>query len=191
MQRHFADLDLLLESFRNVEVGHFTQVVWQDAVAVGCAGSKYTDSEGQQAILICNYGFGNLKGQFVYKSGEPASECKTGPNPDYPGLCSVDEDFMNDIATRSGWDLKPIMKPGGNGFSYNIPPGCDDDVECRKMKADPSKFFSKYMKPKNTKPKVTIGDDGQVSFNFPSGCDQACQDKAVDDFMKTHPEYGK
>lgn len=131
-----------------------------------------------------------MQGAYVYESGPTASECKSGTNPDYPGLCSINEDYSDGILSRSGWDLKPDIKPDGS-LSYVIPPGCDDDETCRQMKADPSKFFSKFMKPKDTKPKVDIGPDGQVSFNFPAGCDQACQDAAVQDFMKSHPEYGK
>lgn len=131
-----------------------------------------------------------MQGAYVYQSGPTASKCKTGTNPDYPALCSVDEDYSEDIGARSGWNLKPDIKPDGS-LSYVIPPGCDDDTECRKMKKDPSKYFSKFMKPKDTKPKVNIMPDGQVSFDFPAGCDQACQNKAVQDFMATHPEYGK
>lgn len=174
----------------NAEVGHFTQFVWQDAAVVGCAGSKYTDSAGQEAVLVCNYGFGNMDHVYVYEAGPSASKCKTGPNPDYPALCSVNENYTDDILHRSAWDLKPVVKSDGS-FTYNIPGGCDDDVECRKMKADPNKFFQKYLKPVDKKPKVNIGPDGTVSFDFPAGCDDACQNKAMQDFVAKHPEYGK
>lgn len=131
-----------------------------------------------------------MQGNYNYETGPAASKCKTGTNPDYLVLCSVDEDYSEDILARSGWNLKPDIKPDGS-LSYNIPPGCDDDMECRKMKKDPSKLFSKFMKPKDCKPQTNIMRDGQVSFDFSAGCDQEYKDKAVQDFMKTHPEYGK
>lgn len=144
-------------------------------MVVGCAGSKF----GQTAILVCNYGFGNMAKSYVYESGPTASKCKTGTNPDYPALCSVDEDYSEDVKHRTGWDLKPINQPNG-GFSWTVPWGCDDDEDCRSMQADPSAFFSKNKggsqgsesKPEDTQAKVTIGPDGVVHFNFPSGCDQ-------------------
>lgn len=133
-----------------------------------------------------------MQGTYIYEAGPAASKCKTGTNPDYPSLCSVDEDYSEDLLKRSAWDLKPDFKPDGS-LSYNIPNGCDEDPtgECQRMKADPGTFFKKYMKPEDSEPKVNIGPDGQVSFEFPSGCDQACQNKAVQDFMASHPEYGK
>lgn len=178
--------------FSKKEIGHFTQFVGQDATVVGCAGSKYTDGEGQQAILVCNYGFGNMQNTYIYAAGPAASKCKTGPNPDYPALCSVDEDYTEDLKKRSAWDLKPMKT--ANGVSWNTPGGCDEDPtgECQRMISDPSTFFKDYLKPKGpTETKVTIGDDGSVQFQFPSDCDAACQQKAQDDFIASHPEYGK
>lgn len=164
-------------------------------MVVGCAGSKYTDAGGQQAILVCNYGFGNMKNVYVYETGPTASKCKTGTNPDYPALCSVDEDYKEEQREREAWDLKPIMQPGG-GFSYKAPAGsaCEEDPtgDCQRMKADPAKFFKKYLKPKPTQaPSVSIGPDGGLQASFDSKCDQACQKQAFDNFFASHPEIDR
>lgn len=97
--------------------------MWEDAAVVGCAGVKYTDAAGKEANLICNFGYGNLAGNYVYQSGPPGSKCKTGTNPKYTGLCSEKEDYSDSILKRSGWDLKKIPGPNG-GYSWTIPPGC-------------------------------------------------------------------
>lgn len=129
-----------------------------------------------------------MEGNHVYESGPPGSKCKTGTNPDYPGLCSVDEDYTESMLSRSGWDLKPIMHPGGK-IAWKVPPGCDDDVQCRKMQENPTKFFEKYLAPEHKEPKATFMPDGSVSFHFPGGCDQICKDKFLANFTKNHPEY--
>lgn len=179
----------------STEVGHFTQFIWQDAIVVGCAGSKYTDAGGQQAILVCNYGYGNMPGQYIYEAGPSASKCKTGPNPKYSSLCSESEDFMPEMMHRSGWDLKPDVGPGGR---YTLPGGCDDDPQCRKVKADPTKYIdfgfnTKKADPATADVKITVGPDGNVQFAGPPGCDKQCllNSKGYKDFMANHPEYGK
>lgn len=175
---------------RNVEVGHFTQVVWEDAAVVGCAGVKYNDAGGPKSNLICNYGFGNMAQVYVYQSGPAASKCETGPNPKYPGLCSESENYTDSILNRSGWSLKPKTAANG-GMSWSVPNGCDDDVECRKMQADPTAYFKQFLKPEDIEPTATFLPNGRVHFNFPGGCDQTCHDNFMADFMKKHPEYGK
>lgn len=47
----------------------------------------------------------------------------------------------------------------------------------------------KSSNPKQTK--ISVGSDGTVSFAFADGCDQNCQNKIRQDFMKKHPQYGK
>lgn len=157
-------------------------------MVVGCAGSKYTDSEGKKALLVCNYGFGNMPGVYLYEAGPSASKCKTGANPNYPALCSVDEDYSEDVGRRSAWDLKPTSVDS-KGVHFNYPEGCDDDPECRKMKADPNEYFKAYLPKKDKTPKVKLVN-GQLSFEFPSSkdCDSACQNKFVQDYMASHPE---
>lgn len=54
--------------------------------------TQYEDSEGWKKVLTtCNYATPNMIGFPIYVVGETAARCKTGTNPTYPGLCSVNE----------------------------------------------------------------------------------------------------
>lgn len=44
--------------------------------------------------MACNYAVSNIRGVPIYEEGEPASECKSGINPYYPGLCSANEIYI-------------------------------------------------------------------------------------------------
>ncbi|KAG5667676.1 hypothetical protein PVAND_015648 [Polypedilum vanderplanki] len=76
-----------------MEIPHFLEVSSDRVNRVGCAISQYTSSQGKETLMTCNYSFQIITGQKVYVSGEPASECKTGSNPNYTALCSTDEEF--------------------------------------------------------------------------------------------------
>lgn len=72
-------------------VGHFTQLVRYNCNRVGCAASTYTDGSYNYTLLTCNYSYTNIIGTAVYIKRN--LECKTGPNPKYPGLCSTQEEY--------------------------------------------------------------------------------------------------
>lgn len=72
-------------------IGHFTQVVQDRAIQVGCAVVRYTDGDWKTSLMACNYAFTNLVGTPVYVSGTPASGCTTGVNPNFTALCSDKE----------------------------------------------------------------------------------------------------
>lgn len=46
-------------------------------------------------MLTCNYALGNGPHEMVYEPGPAASGCESGTNPEYPGLCSVDEKWKH------------------------------------------------------------------------------------------------
>lgn len=81
-------------------MGHFTQFVQARANKIGCAASSsLTTIDGEEwraTWLACDYSFGNLVTSYVYKAGAPASACKTGRNPKYPGLCSPAEQYASE-----------------------------------------------------------------------------------------------
>lgn len=58
---------------------------------VGCAISKFWNSDGYMALIACDYAVANIQDWPVYDDGPTASECTSGTKPKYPGLCSVDE----------------------------------------------------------------------------------------------------
>jgi hypothetical protein len=73
--------------------GHFTQMVWWNACRIGCAGARWFDNGRNYGYMVCNYNYGNMIDEPIFNIGETASECKTGANKKYPGLCSSDEEF--------------------------------------------------------------------------------------------------
>lgn len=84
------------------KIGHFTQMIWNDATAIGCAIVK---SQGN-IYIACNYDFGNMQGSSVYEIGRMGSKCQTGMNPKYPGLCSKSEfhtNYMNEAPPVIKW----------------------------------------------------------------------------------------
>lgn len=68
------------------QVGHFTQVVRDQCVAIGCAVS--VSSIG--TLLACNYSFGNIGGTGpVYVTGKAASKCLKGRDSVFKNLCKA------------------------------------------------------------------------------------------------------
>ncbi len=52
------------------DVGHYTQLIWQDTREVGCA----VTSNQRRDVLVCRYApAGNVTGQRVYDYGQPAA----------------------------------------------------------------------------------------------------------------------
>lgn len=110
--------------FSKIVVGHFTQIVWGNSDAVGCAISLFN---GNTAFVICNFAQGNLMGTPVYEAGTTASKCETGTNPKYPGLCSESEQFSGQ-PTIPGFDNSAPAgsNGGGAGSPMVIPANCDE-----------------------------------------------------------------
>ncbi|XP_055845728.1 antigen 5 like allergen Cul n 1-like [Episyrphus balteatus] len=75
-------------------VGHFTQMCIEKSNGVGCHAVKFRNTNYNNMYtyyLVCNYAkIFEYYGQ-IYSSGPTASKCKTGTNPNYKGLCSVNE----------------------------------------------------------------------------------------------------
>jgi Cysteine-rich secretory protein family len=83
-----ADIDNCCGS---TNIPHFLEMSADRVNQVGCAISQYTDYQGKKSYMVCNYSFTIILSQQVYVSGAPASQCQSGPNPNYPSLCSVNE----------------------------------------------------------------------------------------------------
>ncbi|XP_034118547.1 antigen 5 like allergen Cul n 1 [Drosophila sulfurigaster albostrigata] len=95
----FVDEEILAEYPDNYEgptIGHFTMVAQELNVAVGCAVSNYVNERGFNTFLVaCNYATTNFITLPVYRACSSAGEeCTSGPNPEYPALCSSDEDVV-------------------------------------------------------------------------------------------------
>lgn len=86
-----ADIAKCCGSSSGKTIGHFTVMVADRAIQVGCAVAQYTNGQWKTCLMACNYAFTNLGGAPVYVSGPAASNCTKGSNVDYPALCKVDE----------------------------------------------------------------------------------------------------
>ncbi|KAL5278098.1 Ag5r family protein [Megaselia abdita] len=76
--------------------GHFTAMVHELAIRVGCAAMRSSEirSDGRRwetLTTACNYAHTNVIGYKIYRSGAAASQCKSGKNKIFPNLCSVRE----------------------------------------------------------------------------------------------------
>jgi hypothetical protein len=70
-----------------MKIGHFTQVVRDKVVAIGCAASRYTEKGWKFMLIACNYSYGNMVGTPVYVSGAAASRCPNGRDATFKNLC--------------------------------------------------------------------------------------------------------
>lgn len=62
-------------------------------IAVGCAILRKRENGYISQLMACNYAYMNMLGKPVYRDGKTASECKTGRNPNFKGLCSFREKY--------------------------------------------------------------------------------------------------
>jgi len=66
-------------SYRELTIGHYTQVMWAKSYKVGCAYVKYRFNGLNRIVLACNYvDAGNVLTTPVFKRGALASACPTG-----------------------------------------------------------------------------------------------------------------
>lgn len=58
------------------------------------------------SLMACNYAVINILTTPVYEEGDAASGCTTGPNPNYPGLCSESEVYDGQFFHPMSSELK-------------------------------------------------------------------------------------
>lgn len=74
--------------------GNWMQMVRSNADRIGCSMIEYTKQDEYYCKqIVCNNNAAVLQGLPVFTFGAPASRCKMGKNPNYPGLCDRSEDF--------------------------------------------------------------------------------------------------
>lgn len=95
----------------NKEIGHFTQVVRDNADRIGCYISQFNwPGKGYTNYLVCDYSNTNNICLAVYETGAPGSKCKTGTNPKYPALCSESEEYDHKTPVLQLQPGEPIPK---------------------------------------------------------------------------------
>ncbi|XP_053697166.1 antigen 5 like allergen Cul n 1-like [Sabethes cyaneus] len=90
-ERHFATPKLIKKLYDKEKALHFTMLTRDVASRVGCGMIKYRQGEYLWVQLVCNYSYTNMIGTPVYKQGKACSECKSGCDSEYDGLCGKDE----------------------------------------------------------------------------------------------------
>jgi hypothetical protein len=56
--------------------------------------TRFNDySRKKNQLFVCEYSTAPVIGRKIFVEGSPASSCKSGENPNYPGLCSPDEEI--------------------------------------------------------------------------------------------------
>ncbi|XP_031640995.1 antigen 5 like allergen Cul n 1-like [Contarinia nasturtii] len=84
------------------KIGHFTQLVRDQAYAVGCALVQFEKDGWFTSIFGCDYSLTNILNKSIYApvnsdSTNSASKCKTGTNPEFKCLCSANEVYTNKL----------------------------------------------------------------------------------------------
>ncbi|XP_061397349.1 antigen 5 like allergen Cul n 1-like [Musca vetustissima] len=81
-------------NYNGPAIGHFTALMGERNIAVGCAASTYsTPGVSYKTFLIaCNYATTNMINNPIYNGcAKPAAKCTTGKNAKFPNLCSLKE----------------------------------------------------------------------------------------------------
>uniref|UniRef100_A0A0A1XQD0 Venom allergen-1 n=1 Tax=Zeugodacus cucurbitae TaxID=28588 RepID=A0A0A1XQD0_ZEUCU len=89
-----AHINKYPSNYRGPAIGHFTVMVGEANIRVGCALSTYSvpGQPYKACLMACNYATTNLIGAPMYKScATGASGCKKGKNTAFPFLCSKSE----------------------------------------------------------------------------------------------------
>ncbi|XP_013097876.2 antigen 5 like allergen Cul n 1-like [Stomoxys calcitrans] len=76
------------------EIGHFTVMVAERNIRVGCAAATYKKQgdTSKTFLMACNYATTNMIDRPIYAScARPAAKCKKGKNVKFPNLCKVAE----------------------------------------------------------------------------------------------------
>ncbi|KAK9511975.1 hypothetical protein O3M35_000526 [Rhynocoris fuscipes] len=77
--------------FFSHNIGHFTQLIWEETHLVGCGYTYYTTGNNYTKLYVCNYGpSGNIIGQRTYNEGNPeCSRDNSFHSRSYYGLCEI------------------------------------------------------------------------------------------------------
>ncbi|XP_065365390.1 antigen 5 like allergen Cul n 1-like [Calliphora vicina] len=91
-----AFIDKYPKNYSGPQIGHFTVMMADRNIRLGCAISTYSvaDKPYTSYLLACNYATTNMINFPIYATcDKPATFCKTGTNPKYPNLCSNAESY--------------------------------------------------------------------------------------------------
>ncbi|XP_073831640.1 uncharacterized protein [Musca autumnalis] len=104
------------KSYSGPAIGHFTALMGERNIAVGCAAATYSTKgvKYKTFLVACNYATTNIASNSIYNNcAKAAAKCKVGRNSKYPNLCAPKEVYnvMGDTKETHG---TPQFK--GEGF---------------------------------------------------------------------------
>lgn len=95
-------IDLPETSGKNLKsIAHFMQLTQDNANEVGCALINLPQNGNKFTVFTCNYSLASVSNFPIYAVGPAASKCKTGNNPQFPGLCSINESVNPNDPTKA------------------------------------------------------------------------------------------
>ncbi|XP_011295896.2 antigen 5 like allergen Cul n 1-like [Musca domestica] len=81
-------------NYKGPAIGHFTALMGERNIAVGCAASTYSTQgvKYKTFLVACNYATTNMIGSPIYTGcARATAKCKAGKNSKYPNLCAPKE----------------------------------------------------------------------------------------------------
>ncbi|XP_064541451.1 antigen 5 like allergen Cul n 1-like [Drosophila montana] len=125
-QYYYVNLDSLVtgESPGGQEISHFLQLIVGANSRVGCAMANFHEGPWKYQLMVCIYGCGKQKGQYVYRIGKTAGDlCGCGTDRQYKNLCRPgtdngdcglvkedDDDIAGPLTTTTTTTRKPTKK---------------------------------------------------------------------------------
>lgn len=108
---NLAEDQLYVETSPLDKSGQFLQVIKSSADRIGCSAIEYLNARDYRCTVVgCNYNVENIIDVPTYEIGPTASQCLTGANPEYPGLCSRSEDYTkHEYADTFYTDVAPVI----------------------------------------------------------------------------------
>ncbi|KAH8308676.1 hypothetical protein KR059_000357, partial [Drosophila kikkawai] len=79
----------------NEKPNSFRQLIQERATHIGCGVLRQRrHQKWHQQFIVCNFAREDMAQEPAYEEGlQPASGCRSGPNPSYPNLCALEEHY--------------------------------------------------------------------------------------------------
>ncbi|XP_061388582.1 antigen 5 like allergen Cul n 1-like [Musca vetustissima] len=92
----WAQIQSYPPNYKGPAIGHFTAMMGERNIAVGCAASTYSTKgvKYKTFLVACNYATTNMNDKPIYRDcARPAVQCKVGVNSKYKNLCAPKEAY--------------------------------------------------------------------------------------------------
>ncbi|XP_064541440.1 antigen 5 like allergen Cul n 1-like [Drosophila montana] len=98
------------------EISHFLQLMNGENSRVGCAMASFHTGSWKNQLLICLYGCGKRRGEYVYSIGKvPGESCTCGTEKDFRNLCYLESDKVDCSMKRK----KEVVEETDDEYDYD------------------------------------------------------------------------